>query len=82
MEVCLPRSQNQLESRIAATKSDDEDEGESSWSITTWQHLCPEIHIIADLFTVVCLVTWSLNESEAGSDLAIIEISLKGYRNQ
>ena len=29
------------------------------------------------LFTVVCLVTWSLNENEAGSDLAMIKTSLK-----
>ena len=27
-------------------------------------------------FTVVCLVTWSLNESEAGGDLVMIETSL------
>ena len=29
-----------------------------------------------DLFTVVCLVTWPLNESEAGVDLVMIETSL------
>ena len=29
-----------------------------------------------DHFTVVCLVTWPLNESEAGVDLALIETSL------
>ena len=29
-----------------------------------------------DHFTVACLVTWPLNESEAGVDLALIEISL------
>ena len=28
-----------------------------------------------DHFTVVCLVTWSLDESEAGVDLALIETS-------
>ena len=28
------------------------------------------------LFTVVCLVTWPLNESEAESDLVMIETSL------
>ena len=28
-----------------------------------------------DHFTVVCLVTWPLNDSEAGVDLALIEIS-------
>ena len=27
-------------------------------------------------FTVVCLVTWPLNESEAGVDLVLIETSL------
>ena len=29
-----------------------------------------------DHCTVVCLVTWPLNESEAGGDLALIETSL------
>ena len=29
-----------------------------------------------DDFTVVCLVTWPVNESEAGVDLAFIETSL------
>ena len=29
-----------------------------------------------DDFTVVCLVTWPVNESEAGVDLALIETSL------
>ena len=29
-----------------------------------------------DLFTVVCLVTWPLNESEAGIDLDMIQTSL------
>ena len=29
-----------------------------------------------DHFTVVCLVAWPLNESEAGSDLVLIETSL------
>ena len=29
-----------------------------------------------DHFTVVCLVAWSLNESEAGVDLVLIETSL------
>ena len=29
-----------------------------------------------DLFTVVCLVTWPLNESEAGTDLDMIQTSL------
>ena len=29
-----------------------------------------------DLFTVVCLVTWPLNESEAGVDLIMVQIPL------
>ena len=29
-----------------------------------------------DCFTVVCLVAWPLNESEAGGDRALIETSL------
>ena len=29
-----------------------------------------------DHFTVVCLVAWPLNESEAGVDLVLIETSL------
>ena len=29
-----------------------------------------------DHFTVVCLVAWSLNESETGVDLVLIETSL------
>ena len=29
-----------------------------------------------DLFTLVCLVAWPLNESEAGLDLVLIETSL------
>ena len=29
-----------------------------------------------DLFTVVCLVTWPLNESEAVVDLVVIQTSL------
>ena len=32
--------------------------------------------MIIDQFTVVCLVAWPLNESEAGGDLALIETSL------
>ena len=31
---------------------------------------------IIDHFTVVCLVAWPLNESEAGGDLVVIETSL------
>ena len=32
--------------------------------------------VLIDLFTVVCLVTWPLNESEAGGDLVMIETLL------
>ena len=31
---------------------------------------------VIDHFTVVCLVAWPLNESEAGGDLVLIETSL------
>ena len=31
---------------------------------------------IDHVFTVVCLVSWPLNESEAGGDLALIQTSL------
>ena len=31
---------------------------------------------IDHIFTVVCLVSWPLNESEVGGDLALIETSL------
>ena len=31
---------------------------------------------VTDHFTVVCLVTWPMNASEAGVDLVLIEISL------
>ena len=31
---------------------------------------------LIDYFTVVCLVAWPLNESEAGVDLVLIETSL------
>ena len=31
---------------------------------------------IIHLFTIVCLVTWPLDESEAGSDLVMMETSL------
>ena len=40
-------------------------------SLTTRPTLPP-----IDLFTVVCLVAWPLNESEAGVDLVLIETSL------
>ena len=32
--------------------------------------------VLIDHFTVVCLVAWPLNESEAGVDLVLIETSL------
>ena len=35
-----------------------------------------EFMITMDHFTVVCLVAWPLNESEAGVDLVFIETSL------
>ena len=39
-----------------------------------------EIHLhclfLTDYFTVVCIVAWPLNESEAGVDLVLIETSL------
>ena len=38
------------------------------------QLLCFESWIIGQ-FTVLCLVTWPLNGSEAGGDLALIETS-------
>ena len=34
------------------------------------------IHISIVHFTVVCVVTWPMNESEAGVDLVLIETSL------
>jgi len=34
-----------------------------------------------DHFTVLCLVAWPLNESETGSDLALIETFLLSYVN-
>ena len=34
-----------------------------------------------DHCTVVCLVTWPLNESEAGGDLALIETPCFSYDN-
>ena len=36
----------------------------------------PNFRVSIDLFTVVCLATWPLNESEAGGDLVMIETSL------
>ena len=32
--------------------------------------------MVIDHFTVVCLVAWPLNESEAGGDLVLIETSM------
>ena len=34
------------------------------------------MHHTIDHFTVLCLVAWPLNESEAGVDLVLIETSL------
>ena len=39
-------------------------------------HLVANTQLIIDHFTVSCLVAWSLNESEAGGDLVLIETSL------
>ena len=33
------------------------------------------LQVSIDHFTVACLVTWPLNESEAGGDLTLIETS-------
>ena len=41
-----------------------------------FSHVWPGIFAKIDLFTVVCLVAWPLNESEAGLDLVLIETSL------
>ena len=38
--------------------------------------LCKSIHRIIDHFTVVGLVTWPLNGSEAGGDLNLIQTSM------
>ena len=35
-----------------------------------------DLHDVIDHFTVVCLVAWPLNESEAGGDLVLIQTSL------
>ena len=36
-----------------------------------------DVHSVGNrYFTVVCLVAWPLNESEAGADLGLIETSL------
>ena len=36
-----------------------------------------DVHSVRNrYFTVVCLVAWPLNESEAGADLGLIETSL------
>ena len=43
-----------------------------------WDNLCRNSCILwsIDHFTVVCSVTWPLNDSEAGVDLVLIQISL------
>ena len=47
---------------------------------TDWQNRLNEQshedNLRIDHFTVVCLVAWPLNESEAGGDLVLIETSL------
>ena len=44
--------------------------------IKKWKFKTMECIIIIDHFTVVCSVTWPLNDSEAGGDLALIQTSL------
>ena len=34
------------------------------------------MHSLINHFTVACLVAWSLNESEAGGDIALVETFL------
>ena len=46
----------------------------STSSGSSWSFPCVKAGI--DHFTVVSLVAWPLNESEAGGDLALIETSL------
>ena len=38
--------------------------------------VCVRVSLSIDHFTVVCLVAWPLNESEAGIDLVLIETIL------
>ena len=40
---------------------------------TTWLRQVP---LSMDYFTVVCLIAWPLNESEAGVDVVLIQTSL------
>ena len=40
------------------------------------QYFLPYMAQVIDHFTVVCLVPWRLNVSEAGGDLALTETSL------
>ena len=44
------------------------------------EHLCGKKSAI-DHITVVCLVAWPLNESEAGGDLALVQTFLVYYAN-
>ena len=44
------------------------------------EHLCGKKSAI-DHITVVCLVAWPLNESEAGGDLALVKTFLLFYAN-
>ena len=52
----------------------------SSYFIFVEPELAPsytkDLLLLIDHFIVVCLVTWLLNESEAGVDLVLIETSL------
>ena len=46
--------------------------------ITAFLFVCVCVHVSLSIyqFTVVCLVAWPLNESEAGIDLVLIETIL------
>ena len=59
--------------------------GEKTWRIQKYPDTCGRglsIYLLALMsriivhFTVVCLVAWPVNESEAGVDLVLIETSL------
>ena len=39
-------------------------------------YILPAVNTVIDHFTLVCLVTWPLNGSEAGGDLVLIKTSL------
>ena len=56
--------------------------GRFVYSPAAWDHgggepaHAPEQRLLINHFTVVCLVTWPLNGSEAGVDLVLIQTSL------